>query len=264
MATKQIRRWSDDDRHFGPFTYSGDSRTSRWGIMLGSGDGDDYPGAFLRFHAAKHTLIVAIPAIIKPARVWVDTSRSSWNVVGGGYWDTHRREYGFTISEGAVHVHHGQQTMDSTTDQSKCWFIPWTQWRNVRSSMYGLDGEHFWTEPRGVKWDWDWRRAAQAACPAARFEFDDFDGERITATTRIEEREWWFGTGHFTWLSLLSRPRIARSLAIEFGKETGSQKGSWKGGVTAHSIDMLPGEHHEGAFRRYCLAHKMTFVGRVA
>ena len=48
------------------------------------------------------------------------------------------------------------------------------------------------------------------------------------------------------------------------GKETGSKKGSWKGGTIGHGIDMLPGELHEGAFRRYCLAHKMKFIGREA
>ena len=34
--------------------------------------------------------------------------------------------------------------------------------------------------------------------------------------------------------------------------ETGREKGSWKGGTIGTSIEMLPGELHESAFRRYC------------
>lgn len=54
---------------------------------------------------------------------------------------------------------------------------------------------HFWTEPKGSKWDA--YHAAKEACPRAIFDFEDFDGQKLTATTIIEEREWHFGTGWF-------------------------------------------------------------------
>jgi hypothetical protein len=50
-------------------------------------------------------------------------------------------------------------------------------------------------------------------------------------------------------------------LDIRFSEETGRRKGSWKGGTLGHGIDMLPGELHEAAFRRYCATHEMEFVG---
>jgi len=91
--------------------------------------------------------------------------------------------------------------------------------------------------------------------------FRDFDGEELTATTHISEHEWHFGEGQFKWLSLFRRPKISRSLDISFSGETGRRKGSWKGGTTGHSIEMLPGELHYAAFQRYCAEHQMTFIG---
>ena len=75
---------------------------------------------------------------------------------------------------------------------------------------------------------------------------------RISMTTKIEEREWRFGTGYFKWMSLFRPAKISRSLKLDFSDEVGPEKGSWKGGTVGHSIDMLPGELHEEAFRRYC------------
>ena len=264
-------RWSDNDRYFGPFTYARDSRHYHpFAMGLDSGDGDDYAGCRLPFSAFGHTIIVAIPAIIKPWRQWIDTSNREWSKGSSGYWDQHRREYGFSIIEGAVHFHYGQQTHDSSTTKSKCWFIPWRSWRHVRCSFYDLTGEHFATLPeRGrlaklgeAAWHnhWTVEHAIKDACPTASFEFNDYDGERITATTKIEEREWRLGEGKFKWLSLFCCAKICRSLDISFSKETGKRKGSWKGGTIGHSIDMLAGELHEAAFRRYCAEHGMTFA----
>lgn len=89
--------------------------------------------------------------------------------------------------------------------------------------------------------------------------------------THIEEREWKFGTGWFRWLSWFRKPKVSRSLDIRFSEEVGKDKGSWKGGKVGHGIDMLPGELHEAAFRRYCEKehsakdgkYRVTFVGVV-
>lgn len=260
-------RWSDNDRYWGPFTYA-PADYSRMAVVLGSGDGDDSPGCRLRISAFKQTLIVALPPIIKPWRAWVDTSRYEWSRgPDSGYWETHEREYGFSVSEGFLQVFLGRQTHDSSTEQSWSWFLPWTQWRHVRRSFYGLNGEHVATLPDtgksylGDPGRWDRERAIEDATPTASFAFKDYDGEALTVTAKIEEREWRFGTGYFKWLSLFRKRRICRSLDLRFSGETGERKGSWKGGTIGHSIDMLPGELHEAAFRRYCEQNRMTFVG---
>lgn len=269
-------RWSDNDRYFGPFTYARERRGGYrpLAIILGSGDDDDYPGCRLRISGFGHTFITALPPVIQPWRrkVYPGTAWDAATVARLGrdwYYDTHEREYGFTLSEGHLSVKLGRQTHDSRTEQSWGCFLPWTQWRFVRHSFYDLTGEHFYTEytePErdyrlGRRNDWAARRVIEDACPAAVFAFTDFDGDALTVTTRIEEREWLFGTGWFKWLSLFRRPKVRRSLKLDFSGETGRRKGSWKGGTIGAGIDMLPGELHEAAFRRYCEKNEMAFMG---
>lgn len=273
MTMKPIH-WSDEDRYFGPFTFAKQGKHYRsWAIVLGSGDGDDYPGCRLRVSGFGCTLIVALPAIIKPYRTKVYAQ--SWDAATverlgrDWYWDEDEREYGFSYSDGFLRVFLGRQTNDSSTEKSWSKHLPWTQWRHVRHSFYDLSGDlfgHLPNKPSYRVWHnrWDLERAIEAACPAASFDFDDFDGERINATTKIEEREWRFGEGWSKWLSLFRRPKVSRSLSISFSAETGDRKGSWKGGTMGTGIEMLPGELHEAAFRRYCAEHAMTFVGIAA
>ena len=78
-----------------------------------------------------------------------------------------------------------------------------------------------------------------------------------------EERQWKFGTGWFKWLSLFRKDRVRRSLDIDFSREVGREKGSWKGGTIGHGIEMLPGESNEQAFRRYCTENNLSFIGEV-
>lgn len=273
MATfrsRAIRRWGDNDRHFGPFTYAYDGRYRPLALVLSSAE-EEYPGCNFRVSAFGHTMIVELPAIIKPHVSWVDLSDREWAHAWPdgrkGYTQIDQRQFGFSCSEGFLQVLRGRRTMDSSTDRAKGYFLPWKSWRHVRRSFYGLQGEHVATLPdTGKSYVGDPGRfkreqAIADATPTVSFEFDDFDGERITATTRIEEREWRLGEGKFKWLSLFLAPKIERSLDLRFSAETGKRKGSWKGGTIGHAITMLPGELHEAAFRRYCAENGMTFAG---
>lgn len=259
------RRWSDNDYHFGPFTYS-KSGFSKFGVMLDSGH-DEYPGCCIRFYFLGSVLICELPPIIKPHRE-KKTFMRTWGPEEDrgedSYIEESAREYGFFYSENSIHFHYGAMTHDSKTDHSKVWFIPFLNWRFARHSLYDVEGNHFWTENRKAPKDWDDFFEAKKNVPSVSFEFDDYDGERITARTFIEEREWHFGEGKFKWLSWFRKPMIRRSLDIEFSKETGRRKGSWKGGTIGHGIDLEPNEFHESAFRRYCKEHDMTFIGIVS
>lgn len=264
------RRWGDDDRYFGPITYAKNSRGYRpFAAMLSSGE-EEYPGASFRVSGFGHTVIVALPQwALSPYRQKVYPQ--NWDVATinrlgrNWYWQIDRREYGFTLSDGHLSIALGRQTMDSSTEQRWGCFLPWTQWRHVRHSFYGLTGEHVATLPDTGKpylgKRWERERAIADATPTVSFEFDDFDGERIVATTKIEEREWRFGTGWFKWLSLFRKPKVSRSLDLRFSSEVGKRKGSWKGGTVGHSIEMLPGELHKAAFQRYCGQEGLKFVG---
>jgi hypothetical protein len=177
------------------------------------------------------------------------------------YWDITPREIGFYVSDGHFVIHYGRQTHDSSTEQSWSCFLPWTQWRHVRHSLYGIDGALFADLPE-MRWGtpgYEERRRLIEACQTAAFAFKDFDGEALTVTTKIEEREWLLGTGWCKWLAMFARPKVRRSLDLQFSGETGKRKGSWKGGTLGHGIEMLPGELHESAFRRYCAAFATQF-----
>jgi len=270
-STKNHRRWGDNDTYFGPFTYARDGRGYRpVAVVLASGD-DEYTGVSFRVSGFGHTIILALPQ-------WALASHrekvypSSWDAATverlgrNWYWDIDRREYGFTLSKGHLSISLGRQTNDSSTEQRWGCFLPWTQWRHVRHSFYGLKGEHVATLPdTGEPYLGNLNRfkreqAIADATPTVSFEFDDYDGERITATTRIEEREWHFGTGWFKWLSLFRKPKVSRSLDLRFSAEVGERKGSWKGGTLGHAITMTTGELHGSAFRRYCAENDLVFV----
>lgn len=252
------KRWSDNDKYLGPFTYA-PSDYARLAFVLSSGC-ENYPGCSLRISAFKRSLLVALPSIIKPDRKWKDLSGCEW-AKGDGYWDIHGREYGFSYNDGFLQVFLGRQTMDSSTTQQWSKFLPWTQWRHVRHSLYDTDGNWFCDIPNMTVENWEERKKIEEKCPLITFAFKDYDGEELTAKTRIEDREWRFGTGWFRWLSLFAKPKIVRSLDIDFSGETGRRKGSWKGGAVGHAINMKPQETPWQAFNRYCDEHEMKFLG---
>jgi hypothetical protein len=277
---KAIRWNRDHDSYLGPFTWSSGSNYRNWAIILKSGrDEDDDVGqssCHMRISIGGTSILIALPEVIKPWKRKVHTKYwSAADIERMGrdwYWEIKPREYGFSYSDGFLQLFYGRATDDSSTEQRKSWFLPWTQWRFVRHSFYGLTGDHFYTEveaetqairklgDKTFRERQDIVRQWEDRCPTQAFPFKDFDGEQLVATTKIEEREWLFGRGYFKWLSLFRRPKIHRSLDIRFSGETGHGKGSWKGGTVGHSIEMLPGELHESAFRRYCAEHEMTVI----
>lgn len=250
-----MTRLTENDRTFGPLAW-GKTGWRPWRVVWSSGDDEegDYRND-VTVYAFGWVVRLLLPNILQPYRIkhehvgWpaatVARLGRDW------YYETHPRKYGFCLSEeGHLSFYFGAQTDDSSTTQSWGYFLPWTQWRHVRHSFYGLRGELIWTEldcNRYLE-----QQVAKEENPKRVFVINDFDGEVIEATTMIEEREWHFGTGWFRWLSWFRAPKVRRSLDIEFSAQVGPEKGSWKGGTLGHGIDMLPGELHEAAFRRYC------------
>lgn len=263
-------RWGDNDRYFGPFTFAFGDYYRAFAICLRSTDDEDRVPTF-RISIGKFSFLSVVPRwLVRPEKkkVYPQWDEATVKRLGRDwYWDITPREYSVSVCDGHLDVCYGRVTHDSRTEQRWGYFLPWTQWRHVRHSFYGLDGEHVATihdtgkSYRDDPGRFDRERAIADATPTVHFAFKDFDGEELSARTRIEEREWRFGTGWFKCLALFRRPRIRRDLDIWFSGETGKRKGSWKGGTIGHSIAMLPGELHEAAFRRYCDDHNMTFVG---
>lgn len=257
-------RWSDNDRFFGPITVSRDKRYYKIGIMLSSTDDEGRP-ANIRLEIGSIALLAPLPNwLIRPKRTKVPARYWSPEDIArigrDWYWQIDEREFGFTTSEGALHVHYGAQTNEWPGCKSKCFFYPWRCWRLVRRTLLDDRGQRF-AELPGFD-DWEERHKVQDACPTVRFTFQDFDGEEIVATTRMDEAEHKLGEGRWKWLSLFRRSKITRGIDIQFSSEVGERKGSWKGGTIGHGITMQPGEDHEAAFRRYCEEQRLTFLRR--
>lgn len=279
------RRWSDNDHNLGPFTYARDKNGRIFECILGSGDGDEYPGCFLRTRAFGHTLIVNLPALIRPwaEKIYVTTwdDATIKRLGRDWYWNFEEREYGVSYSTdmggvgggGFLQLYYGRCGMNGKKDERWYFLTPWNNWRHVRHSYYDLRGNHFWTEEPRQKpvltgatvmqqgMTWEELKAKEDSVPTRTFCFTDFDGEFLRAKTRIEERQWELGTGWFKWLSWFRKPIIQRTLDIEFSGETGKRKGSWKGGTMGTGIGMRPGELHMDAFIRYREEHDMTYKG---
>lgn len=254
------RRYAERNWHLWPFTVC-KTHPTWFGIVLNSGAREDDEGdCHITLYLLGIVLICELPKIIKDFRVRHEAK--SWSPetiarLGRDYYDIfHARQYGFLFTgEGSLHTYCGPDTDDweaPKANKNKVFFLPWRNWRHVRYSLYDAKGKHFWTERDGDKTAWDAKQAVKDALPKVDFQIEDYDGEIITATTYIDEREWLFGTGLFAWLSAFTRPKIRRSLDIEFSAEVGKEKGSWKGGTVGHGIEMMPGESHADAFERYC------------
>jgi hypothetical protein len=242
------RRWSDNDKNLGPLTFAYSKTWRSIAVILSSGSTErEDPGCRIRFSAFGATMICGLPRIIKPWRRWVDLRGKEW-ARSDGYWDEHPREYGFSLSDGFLHVALGAQTGDSSTTQDWSWFLPWKQWRQISNRIYNADGS-LAGDGNGP---WDERRELMDRVTKVPFAIIDYDGERIEVETYIEEREWRLGTGWFRWLGYIAPMKRRRSLDMSFAKEVGPEKGSWKGGMMGTGTEMQPGEMHEPAFRRFC------------
>lgn len=265
------RRYSGNDRHFGPITWSVSSGGyNPLGIVLDSGDEEDT--CHLRIYLRSRTLIIELPQVVQPYRK--RHKATTWDAetiarMGRDWWEeTFSREYGIQCSDGFLQVFLGRQTHSSEDTQSWSYFLPWTQWRHIRFSLYDTTGAHFWTQMdsergKGIK-SFDAQREAEKACPKVAFRFVDYDGAKITASTHINEREWRRGEKWCSWLSLFYRPMVKRSLDIHYSAEVGPRKGSWKGGTIGCGMNMLPGELHEEAFVRHCIKENLTYIGHAS
>ena len=283
-----MNRYTDHDKNFGPITIARNPWKKHFSVILTSGGGDEEEEGYrnhFKIQAFGWFFRLQLPNFIRPfeKRTKADWDEATIARLGRDYYSTFfEREYGFQFSDGdSFSITYGVQSgfgdlPRDVKEKSKHWFLPWAMWRHVRTSFYDQNGELFWSEPDTSKMSREERSAIRDefwekkdACPKVGFWLRDYDGDLVKATTFIEEREWKRGEKWCSWLSLFWRPKIRRDLDIQFDRETGKEKGSWKGGVIGTGIQMVPGDTHESAMRRYCEQEhysksgkfKMAFLG---
>lgn len=247
-------------------------------IVLTSGDGPhgDYEGCKLNIAFWKYYITITLPAIVKPKKV---KKVYTYNGEQKEYDKYLEKEYGISLYDNHVSIYYGVQE-DSYYNEGKNrqyygFFLPWGELRFIRHTIYNPEGEIFWEEYNRheaniINFTKRKRRSKVGAWEIREFVskpvfiFKDFDGEEITADCVVEEREWLHGVKWCKFLSLFKKPLIHRVIDISFHKEIGKRKGSWKGGTIGHSIEILPDETIEDAFKRYCQKYEMTYVQMIS
>ena len=213
----------------------------------------------LHLAIAGHSWWFRIPELFKPRKKWVDTTKYKWSSnPNGGYWEYIKREYGILIVEDSIHVRYGIQpgswssTDKKNSDHSKVFWIPWKNSTYQHEEFFTPEWSSFTiiAKKRG-NIDWEEERLIKENVPKIKFKFNDFDGEEITATCYISKRMWRHGISWCKWIGYIRKPLIKYYLDIEFSKEVGYEKGSWKGGTTGHSIAIQYLEDPLDAFKRY-------------
>lgn len=245
-----MNRLTDNDYNIGFFTFAKAGWNPIRFVFSSGGDEETPTSNNITVYMFGYIARMHLPNIVP------DFAQRNTGVFPDGsefdYTERFPRDYGFCLNDGHLSIYYGAQTHSSNTTKSNGWFLPCTQWRFIRFSLYDNNGDHFYTEFENNRADYLDRFKVQDECPSVSFKIEDYDGEIIDVKTRIEEREWHFGDGWFKWLRFFRKPMIRRDLKIEFSSEVGLEKGSWKGGVMGHGITMNENELHDDAFQRYC------------
>lgn len=146
-------------------------------------------------------------------------------------------KYGIAIHNSTFWIYRGGKGNMSGGNKWWTWEIPFITKDWVRTSILLDDGsweherkgdkknfyEDKWVN-RKMKWLYDYT--------------DSYDGEIIPTTIYVDEREWrpkWL-----KWTKLFATVR--RTIDVEFSKECGARKGSWKGGTLGCGYELRKGE----------------------
>lgn len=227
-----------------------EGRLDSFGLEWQSGGEESQHRNFLRIGS----WYFSFPAIIKPKEYkipWKDSFITYYS----------RREYGFYVFEDYINFKWGDQPDyfgEIKNNNYKSYSIPWKGYTFTYHKLFDLSHNELVTS-HGKHVDRDSK--AYEDLPKITFILKDFDDEEIEATCYIEERRWDRGTKWCSWLKYFTEPIIRRNIDIEFNKETGARKGSWKGGTIGTSEEILPSELVVEAIERYCTKHNMTYVG---
>lgn len=258
----RYNRLTDNDWSFGPIDIGERSPSYRpFRISLCSGC-DEYPGGSFNISAFGWSIRLRLYDWLapKPDRKWVNTTNSPWNKdrTPSGYFDVNEVRYGFSISDNFVQIFLGRQTHDSTTDRTKCFSFPWTEWRYFKQRFYDIHG-NLVREDSHIGWE-EIIKLAEQPENSLSFNIIDYDGEVIRTTVYIVENEYKFGGGKFKWLSLFRKNSIVRNLEIKYASEVGRKKGTWKGGMVGHSFEMEKDMSLYDAILTYCEKNKIQLA----
>jgi hypothetical protein len=165
-------------------------------------------------------------------------------------------QYGFAIHNNTFWIYTGGKYDESIgqctgNDQWITWDLPFFSW--IFDGHWIQDQNHEWQcmSDFDKPWDfrqtnkpWDFRQTdAYTETHPYTYVLNCGGVQSRTATCTIEKRKW-----HRKWFPFLTRTR--QVIDIAFDDEVGERSGSWKGGCTGCSYDMIEGETIEACLRR--------------
>lgn len=186
-----------------------------------------------------------LPRFIKPATV------STFNYYSKTFYDKIvLRTYGGFFDTDMVIFYYGRN--DGTNDDQKiAYTIPFLTYTFVETQYLNMDGTIHTIESAA-------NTNLKVDPPSIKLAFLDFDGEETVATITRTKRIWHRGTKSFKWLKYVTKPIINESITMVFDHEVGPEKNSYKGGIIATGVNILPGESVISTFIRYAEQHNMV------
>ena len=276
-------RLTNNDKHFGPVTYG---KTTFNPIRMTISSADDIDESIGDSRTKKKCSLIVylfgyvyriyLPNIIKPFRI---KTIANWNeetvkrLGRNWYYEYFKKEYGFSIHDGFLQLFYGIQSDDDfkVKSESKSWFFPWRHNRLVEYTIYTENNDiHFTVKNnKGVNFDEYYDRKISA--PATFFTIKDHDEEIVTAKVIKIKRVYKKGDKKFKWISWFTKTIIDICIEVEFNKEVGLEKGSWKGGMVGTSMKVLEHENIELAMIRFCeqdfkdkaFSYKLTYINKI-
>jgi hypothetical protein len=139
-------------------------------------------------------------------------------------------------------------------------YLPWRDSRTTKMIVYTSTGEEDFVMEcsSGLKDLW----LTIKPYPYTSFKLKDFDGQTIIVKTKLLEHTRSVGDGKFKWLSWFFKNNVSKYLELEFDKEVGKEKGSWKGGTLGCSVDATGCKTPEEAIKKFC-KEGSTFISNM-
>ena len=205
-----------------------------------------------------------LPNIIKPYK-------KEHKYKGNTFYTNETRSFGgyYSPEDHYIHVSYGIDCGDSSVDQDWGWFLPWLEWKHIRTSKYGKDGKElpqrqlsdFELENKNIRRVFESEDVPEEL--QEHFLLSDYDDEIIPTSIYTVEREWTRGTGWWSWLRFLYKNQTHRTIEIRFHKETGKRKGSWKGGTIGTGFMLNSQQTPKEALDKYCDSHDMEVTSEL-
>jgi hypothetical protein len=160
-----------------------------------------------------------------------------------GIQDCDSAAWGFNYHDNKIWIYIGGAGNFEGGRKWKTITMPWDPtW--VRTSTRMKDGYDWFHETKGKRKEWNgdevgsYNWLEKSKWKETHPFIDKYDNTAVNATISVEEREW-----RYRWLQWTSLfKKVSRSISIDFDKEVGKQKGSWKGGTVGCSYTLLPNE----------------------